>query len=124
MYTDIIPETRINSGFLVNTVNREGRTMDNNIIILTNNDHCRTTAWKMILDLREIADRSGRRVKDNYNGGTFVSYPLPRAKRLMKLIAEYGKEEDFEKCDKYFSQNKKLLKYWMEIRPMQDLPFC
>lgn len=98
--------------------------MDDNIIILTNNDRYRTTTWKMILDLKEITDRSGRRVKDRYNGGTIVSYPLPRAKRLMKLIAEYGKEEDFDKCDKYFSQNKKLFKYWMEVRPEMELPFC
>ena len=98
--------------------------MDNNIITLTNEGRFRTSAWRMRIDLDEVCDRAGHRVKDKYNGGTLVSYPLTRARRLLKLIAEYGTEDDFEKCDKHFRKNEKLLKYWMEIRPAQDLPFC
>ena len=85
-----------------------------NIINISNSDHFRTTAWKMTIDLDELARSAGRRVNDR--GEIFVDIPLPRAKKLLRLIREYGTENDFEKCDSAFRGNEKLLKYWKELR--------
>lgn len=86
-----------------------------NIICISNSGRFRTTAWKMTIDLDELARSAGKRVKDGYNGGAFVDVPLPRARRLLKLIREYGTEKDFEKCFDAFRKNEKLLKYWKEL---------
>ena len=88
--------------------------MDDYIIKLSNADHFRTTEWKMTIDIRTLSDLAGKRVEDKYNGGTFVDMPLPRAKKLLKLIREYGTEEDFGKVERNL-KNKKLLQYWRAI---------
>ena len=90
--------------------------MDDNIIIISNSGYWRTTSWKMVIDLAEIVKRSGKRFKDGYNGCTCVDYPLPRAKKLMKLITEYASEEDLEKCDRWFQKHPKLWEYWTGMR--------
>lgn len=89
--------------------------MDDYIIRISNDDHFRTTVWHMTIDLRALSDLAGKRMEDNYNGGTFVDFPLPRAKKLLKLIREYGTQEDFGKVERNL-KNKKLLNYWKTIR--------
>lgn len=71
--------------------------------------------WHMTIDLQEITNSAGKRVKDNYNGGTFVDYPLARAKRLLKLIRKHGTTEDIEKCEKYFKHNSRLYDIWKKV---------
>lgn len=90
--------------------------MDDYIIRLSNAGGFRETEWNMIIDLKAVADQAGKRVKDEYNGGMFVDYPVPRAKKLLKLILEYGSEEDLQACDKYLAINQKLYSWWKEVR--------
>lgn len=94
----------------------KGTENDAHIITISNSGRFRTTAWKMTIDLDELTRSAGKRVKDGYNGGSFVDVPLSRAKRLLKLILEYGTEPDFEKCDRVFRKNEKLYRYWKEMR--------
>lgn len=89
--------------------------MDDNIIILTNAGRWSTTSWKMVINLEEVVKCAGKRVKDKYNGGSFVDYPLTRARKLIQLIAEYGTKEDFWKCDFWFRKHPKLWEYWTKI---------
>lgn len=89
--------------------------MDDYIIRISNDDHFRTTVWRMTIDLRALSDLAGKRMEDKYNGGTFVDVPIPRAKKLLKLIREYGTQEDFQKVDRNL-KNKRLLSYWKTIR--------
>lgn len=89
--------------------------MDDYIINISNEDHFRTTEWRMTIDLRSLSDLAGKREKDQYNGGTFVDVPYPRAKKLLKLIWEYGTEEDHAKVERNV-KNKKLLSYWKEMK--------
>lgn len=90
--------------------------MDETIIRLSNSDHFRTTSWKMMIDLKELVGSAGKRIPDKYNGGTMVSYPLPRAKKLLRLIRDFGTEEDFQKCDRVLAKHEKLKKYWEALR--------
>lgn len=86
-----------------------------NIIYISNAGHFRTTEWKMTINLDELARSAGKRGFDGYNGCSYVDMPLPRAKRLLRLIRDYGTEKDFEKCFDAFRTNERLLKYWKEI---------
>ena len=46
-----------------------------------------------------------------------VEIPIPRAKKLLKLIRQYCyREEDPQKVDKWMAQNTKLALYWGMIR--------
>lgn len=87
--------------------------MENHIIQISNKGHFRDTEWNMTIDLDDLTTSAGGKRKDGYSG---VSIPLTRAKKLLKLILEYGTEEDFQKCDVALSKNNKLWKYWMEMR--------
>lgn len=86
-----------------------------NIVLISNKDRFDNTRWSMEIDLQAIADNAGRRVQDNYNGGFYGDYPIPRAKKLLKLIKEYGSDEDLEKVGKYMKSNARLAKYWSDL---------
>lgn len=79
--------------------------------------------WKMTIDLEELASSAGIKkhiVKpgpgEHYDQKV-VSVPLPRAKRLLKLIREHGTEKDFEAVSACLrkKKNAKLYKYWREL---------
>lgn len=79
--------------------------------------------WKMTINLRELAESAGVKKKMVANYGVISNYdykvtsvPMERARKLLKLIQTHGREEDFEKCDKYFAENAKLDKLWKEFR--------
>lgn len=88
--------------------------MDEYCVFLSNIDGFRDTAWTMTIDLKRLSEQAGKRAKDLYNGGSFVDFPIPRAKKLLKLIREYGTQEDFKKVER-FVENKKLAAYWKEL---------
>lgn len=76
--------------------------------------------WKMTIDLKELADSAGIKKKIRKPDGTsfdteIISVPLSRAKKLLKLIRQYGTENDWAACDKYLADNKKLYEYWREL---------
>lgn len=72
--------------------------------------------WKMTIDLKELARSAGMKVERPKYSEKVVSVPLPRAKKLLKLIRDNGTEKDFEACDKYLATNRRLFKYWIEMR--------
>lgn len=92
--------------------------MDKHIITISNKDTFRSSEWRMTIDLNRVADLSGKRIKSKEGSYYFTPYPIARARRLLKLIREYGTEADLEKCDRIFTpfRNEKLAKFWREIR--------
>ena len=90
--------------------------MDNHIITIRG----QWEPWKMTIDLKELADSAGVKKKIRKPDGTsydteIISVPLPRARKILKLIRDNGTEEDFRKCDEYLEPNTKLHKYWEEL---------
>lgn len=92
--------------------------MDEHIITISNQGTFRSSEWRMTIDLNRVADLAGKRIKSKEESYYFTPYPITRARKLLKLIREYGTESDLEKCDRIFtpSRNEKLAKYWREIR--------
>lgn len=84
--------------------------------ILLNNRFIGNTRWKMEIDLEELVHSAGKRKKDKYEGCTFIDYRLTQAKKLLKLIWEYGTEDDFRKMDEWMPKNPKLMKYWEDMK--------
>lgn len=84
----------------------------------------------MTIDLHQIALLAGKRVEDD-KGRHIVDYPLPRARKLIRLILKYGTEEDFVKCEAAFKINTKLYTIWDNLsgsqwkdwEPVVDIPF-
>ena len=75
--------------------------------------------WRMIIDLKELAGSAG--IRKNLVGAngikfteTVVSVPLPRAKKLVDLIARYAPMEEARKLDTYLRPNTKLYRYWRD----------
>ena len=89
--------------------------MDDHIVRLSNDGRFRDSVWHMTIDLKEVAASAGKRERDGYNGGSYVIYKIPTAKRLLKLIREYGTDRDFLACDKYLAKNEKLAEYWKTL---------
>ena len=76
--------------------------------------------WKVTINRYALAASAGIKKKlakplGQHYDEEVVSVPLPRAKKLLKLILQYGHEKDFEACDRYLAQNAKLNKYWKEL---------
>lgn len=86
--------------------------------------------WHMTIDLKELAASAGVRKKEPdgiykdpktgeievYKGSYYIDYTMAKAKKLLKLIRAYGTEKDFKACDQYLAVNKKLYKYWYEVK--------
>ena len=75
--------------------------------------------WHMTIDLKELAGSAGiRKNLVKAPGQTFdekvVSVPLPRAKKLVDLIARYAPMEEARKLDTYLRPNTKLYRYWRD----------
>ena len=99
--------------------------MDEHIITIKDTWH----HWTMRINLQELARDAGRKEKEDdgvytdprtgeterYKGAVYTVYPLTKAKKLLKLIRQFGTDKDFEACDKYLAQNAKLYKYWKEL---------
>ena len=95
--------------------------MDDNIITIGDANGFGGWRWKMTIDLKELAESAGvRKQLKNPQGGHYdekvLSVPMPRAKKLLKLIRQDGTESDYQKCDEYLKSNKKLYKAWEQIR--------
>ena len=86
--------------------------MDDNIITIGDSDGLAGWKWKMTIDLKELAEATGRRDKKM----RVIEIPLNRAKKLLKLIRQYGTEEDLLKVDNWMAKNLKLSVYWGTIR--------
>ena len=85
--------------------------------------------WNMVIDLKELAASAGVRKKEPdgiykdpktgetevYKGSYYTDYAMTKAKKLLKLIWQYGRPEDFGKVDTYLEPNAKLHKYWREL---------
>lgn len=113
MFTAAIPEKPINKGFSVNTVNRKGLKMDDHIITIGDSNGFDGWNWKMTIDLKELAEATGRRDKKT----KLIEIPLNRAKKLLKLIRQHSyREEDLQKVDEWMAKNPKLAVYWGTIR--------
>ncbi len=93
------------------------------------------TPWEMIIDLKQVVKISGVRTKDLYNGGSYVDYPIAKARKLIRFILDNGDPEDFARCEICFRKNKKLYKWWQKysedygydfskIQEETELPFC
>ena len=70
--------------------------------------------WHMIIDLKELAGSAGIRKKRPGYDEKVVSVPLPRAKKLVDLIARYAPMEEARKLDTYLRPNTKLYRYWRD----------
>lgn len=75
--------------------------------------------WRMTIDLKELAGSAG--IRKNLVGAngikfteTVVSVPLPRAEKLVDLIARYAPMDEARKLSTYLKPNAKLYKYWRE----------
>ena len=92
--------------------------MDKNIIRISNAETFRSSEWNMVIDLARVADLAGKKIKSQKGSYYITPYPLSRAKKLLKLIKQYGTEADLEKCDRFFTpvRNEKLYKIWKELR--------
>lgn len=87
--------------------------MDDNIITIGDSNGFDGWRWKMTIDLKELAEATGRRDKKF----KVVEIPISRAKKLLKLIRQYCyREEDLQKVDKWMAKNTKLALYWGTIR--------
>lgn len=73
-----------------------------------------------IIDLKAVAEQTGVFKTDDYvdpKAGKFykkLRYPIPKARKLCKLIAQYADPEDFEAVSEVFKVNSKLMKIWEE----------
>lgn len=85
---------------------------DNHIIKLSVSKPWQSHVWNMTIDLRAVANYAGQRIKDEYDGTYYVEYPIPKARKLMKLILDHGTTEDIRACETYFKKNKKLYDAW------------
>lgn len=95
--------------------------MDEHIIRIKHHDF--GEHWEMTIDLKELAASAGIRRKLVANYGVIATYdekvlsvPMPRAKKLLKLIRDNGTDDDLMACDKFLAVNPRLFKYWREIR--------
>lgn len=86
-----------------------------NTITISNKDSWWDSQWTMDIDLDDVAHNAGRRTKDN-DGCIYTVYPIPRAKKLLKLIRKYGTEEDFEKVTAAMKNNDRLSDYWDSLQ--------
>lgn len=86
--------------------------MDDNIITIGDADGFEGWRWKMTVDLKELTEASGRRDKKT----KLIEVPIPKAKKLLKLIRVYGREEDLMKVDRWIEKNPKLAAFWETIR--------
>ena len=82
-----------------------------------------TDKWcetKCHMGLDGIERHIGKRVRDYYNGGTYVKtyveYPCTRAKKLFKLMRQFASPEDIIRVEQYMkgSHNDKLIKAWRD----------
>ena len=91
--------------------------MDENIIRISNAETFRSSEWTMTIDLARVADLAGKKIKSQEGDYYFTAYPIARARKLLKLIREYGTEADLEKCDRFFTpfRNERLYKIWKEL---------
>ena len=85
---------------------------DNHIVKLSVSKPWQSHVWNMTIDLRAVANYAGQRIKDEYGGTYHVGYPIPKARKLMKLILDHGTPEDICACYTYFKKNKKLYDAW------------
>ena len=92
--------------------------MDENIIRISNAETFRSSEWTMTIDLARVADLTGKKIKSQEGSYYITPYPISRARKLLKLIKQYGTEADLEKCDRFFTlfRNEKLYKIWKELR--------
>ena len=102
--------------------------MDDYVIRIWNSESVGHT-WVMIIDLKELADSAGIRKKEKdgiytdprtgetevYKGSWYTDYSMTKAKKLLKLIWQYGTDKDREACDRYLAGNAKLYKAWTDL---------
>ena len=87
--------------------------MDDHIITIGDSNGFDGWNWKMTVDLKELAEATGRRDKKT----KLIEIPLNRAKKLLKLIRQHSyREEDLQKVDRWMAKNPKLAVYWGTIR--------
>lgn len=74
------------------------------------------TKCHMAVSLTGMELHTGKRLRDYYNGGTYVDYPCTRAKKLFKLMRQFASPEDIIKVEQYMkgSHNDKLIKAWRD----------
>lgn len=78
--------------------------------------------WKMYISLYAICECSGKLFKDEYNNISYVEYPLTRAKKVLKLVAEYADEKTLIDTELYLKDhNKKLYDYFMKQKDPRPL---
>lgn len=94
------------------------------IITISNKDlkYYDEPTFTMTVDVAELCRSAGKRERNPdyyYNGSggrTWVPYPLPRAKKLLKLIYKYAEDSDAVRVHEYLKEhNKKLYDYWMKL---------
>ena len=78
------------------------------------------------VNLQAVADSVGVKIKDlDRRGHTcyFVDYPIPRYRKLCKLILQYGGEEAIGKADAFLNKcsNKKAKEVWNDEKQRSAL---
>lgn len=72
-----------------------------------------TSWWSMRINLKEMAEIAGKKLKDD-EGEFYTDWSLKQARKMCRLIAEHGGAWQHEMCNAWFSTNEKLMKVWVE----------
>lgn len=76
--------------------------------------------WEMKIDLKAVAENAGvyktYREMDTGRPIREVQYSLSQARKMIRLILQYGSAEDFEQVEYFWKGNAKLMKIWKELK--------
>ncbi len=68
----------------------------------------------MTIHLEELERSTGKKEKDNYNGGYYTAVSIPQCRRLLRLILMHGEREDIQRVDHWMTEctNEKVRRIW------------
>lgn len=87
--------------------------MSDHKIIITNSGRWEDHVWRTEIDLDQLVESAGKKVK--IHGSYFTDYPIYHAKRVLKLIREYGTTDDWCTVDEVLKKHPRLYGYWKEL---------
>ena len=68
----------------------------------------------MTIHLEGLERSTGKKEKDNYNGGYYTAVSIPQCRRLLRLILMHGEPEDIQRVDNWMTEctNEKVRRIW------------
>jgi len=83
------------------------------VIVISNFGRWEEPLWKMEINLTEVVRSAGQKIKEG--AYIYVDYPMPRAKRILRLVAEYGTTDDWCAVNEAVKDHKRLAAWWREL---------